>query len=131
MKQIPTGLPKGKLEKVDACKGCTLRKYTKYSFHDIDSRAEAILERVHTNLCEPFLTTSTMKKMYYVIFIDDYSRKFWIYFMQKDQTFIKFCEFKSLVEKELGKKIKVLRSENGGEYVSQEFKNFYAAEGIK
>jgi len=73
-----------------------------------------------------------MKKRYYVIFIDDYSHKCWVYFMQKkDQTFTKFCEFKALVEKELGKKIKVLRSDNSGEYVSQEFKDFYAVEGIK
>ena len=44
MQQISTRLPKGKLEKVDTCKGCTLGKYTKPSFHDRDSRAEAILE---------------------------------------------------------------------------------------
>ena len=50
---------------------------------------------------------------------------------KKDQTFTKFCEFKALVEKESGKKNKALRSDNGGEYVSQEFKDFYAAEGIK
>ena len=50
---------------------------------------------------------------------------------KKDQTFTKFCEFKDLVEKESGKKIKALRSDNGGEYVSQEFKDFCAAEGIK
>ena len=50
---------------------------------------------------------------------------------KKDQTFKKFCEFKDLVEKESGKKIKALRSNNGGEYVSQEFKDFCATEGIK
>jgi len=33
---------------------------------------------------------------------------------KKDQTFTKFCEFKYLVEKELGKKIKAFRSDNGG-----------------
>ena len=49
----------------------------------------------------------------------------------KDQTFSKFHEFKALVEKESGKKIKALRSDNGGEYFSQEFKEFYAVEGIK
>jgi len=75
---------------------------------------------------------STAKQRYYVIFIDDYSRKCWIYFMQKkDQTFSKFCEFKALVEKESGKKIKALRSDIGGEFVSQEFKDFCATEGIK
>ena len=50
---------------------------------------------------------------------------------KKDQTFPKFCAFKALVEKESGKKIKALRSDNGGEYVSQEFNNFCAVEGIK
>lgn len=50
---------------------------------------------------------------------------------KKDQTFTKFCEFKALVEKELGKKVKALRSDNGGSYVSNEFKNFYAMERIK
>ena len=49
---------------------------------------------------------------------------------KKDQTFSNFCEFKALVEKESGK-IRALRSDNGGEYVSQEFKDFCAMEGIK
>lgn len=52
--------------------------------------------------------------------------------MQKnDQTFTNFCEFKALVEKESGKKVKSLRSDNNGEYVSNDFKNFCVAEGIK
>ena len=50
---------------------------------------------------------------------------------KKDQTFTKFCEFKALVEKESCNKVKSLRSDNGGEYVSNEFKNFFAVEGIK
>eukprot|EP00253_Pinus_taeda_P029002 PITA_29002 len=75
MLQISTRLPKGKLEQVDICKGCTLGKYTKYSFHNRDSRAEAILERVHTDLCGPFSMASTMRQRYYVNFIDDYSHK--------------------------------------------------------
>jgi len=49
----------------------------------------------------------------------------------KDQTFLRFCEFKALVGKESRKKLKALRSDNGGEYVSQYFKYFYVAEGIK
>lgn len=81
MQQISTGLPKGKLEQVDTCKGCTLEKYTKSSFHVRDSQAKAILKRVDTSLCGPFSMASTTKQRYYVIFINDYSRKCWIYFM--------------------------------------------------
>ena len=49
----------------------------------------------------------------------------------KDQNFKKFCEFKALVEKESRKRVKGLRSDNSGEYVSNDFKNFYVKEGIK
>eukprot|EP00253_Pinus_taeda_P032069 PITA_32069 len=51
--------------------------------------------------------------------------------LKKSETYSKFCEFKVLVEKELRKKVKALRSDNGGEYISDEFKDFCNAEGIR
>ena len=69
---------------------------------------------------------------YYVLFIDDYSRKTWIYFLKtKDEVFKKFQEFKALVENLTGRRIKVLRSDNGGEYTSKEFMALCVREGIK
>jgi len=50
---------------------------------------------------------------------------------EKDQTFAKFFEYKALVEKDTGKKVKALRSDNGGEYVSNELNKFYASERIQ
>eukprot|EP00253_Pinus_taeda_P034402 PITA_34402 len=50
---------------------------------------------------------------------------------KKSETYSKFCEFKALVEKESGKKVKDLRSDNGGKYISDEFKDFCKAEGIR
>ena len=47
----------------------------------------------------------------------------------KDETFSKFVEFKALLEKETGKKVKALKSDNEGEYVSNEFKKICAKEG--
>ena len=43
-------------------------------------------------------------------------------------NFLRFCDFKALVEKESGNNIKALRSDNGGEYVSQQFKEFCIAD---
>ena len=61
--------------------------------------------------------------LYYVSFIDDFSKKTWIYFMKnKDEVFSKFKEFKSLIENHTEKKIKTFRSDNGGEFTSNEFK---------
>jgi transposase InsO family protein len=72
------------------------------------------------------------KFVYYVLFIDDYSQKTWIYFLkEKMKSSTKFQEFKDLVENLSERKIKVLRSNNGGEYTSNEFKDFCREEGIK
>ena len=61
---------------------------------------------------------------YYVSFIDDFSRKAWIYFMKKkDEVFSKFKEFKALIENHTKKKIKTFRSNNGREFTSNEFKD--------
>jgi len=48
----------------------------------------------------------------------------------KDELFSRFREFKALVENQTGKRIKVLRSENGGEYTSNEFKSLCKDAGI-
>eukprot|EP00253_Pinus_taeda_P008179 PITA_08179 len=131
LQQIPTGLPKGTLAQSDQCKGCTLGKFVKATFHEKDSRATTILERIHTDVCGPFSVASTAKNRYYVIFVDDFSRKCWIFFMQKkSETYSKFCELKALVEKESGKKVKALRSDNGGEYISDEFKDSARQKGF-
>jgi transposase InsO family protein len=132
MQKISTGLPRGTLAQSDQCKGCTLGKYVKSTFHEKENRVSVILERIHTDVCGPFSVASIAKHRYYVIFVDEFSRKCWIFFMQKkDQTFSKFYEFKALVEKESGKQVKALRSNNGGEYISNGFKEFYSREGIR
>jgi hypothetical protein len=63
--------------------------------------------------------------MYYVSFIDDFLRNTWIYFLQKKyEVFGKFKEFKALVENQTEKKIKVLRTNNGGEFVGMNSRNY-------
>ena len=69
---------------------------------------------------------------HYAIFIDDLSRKTWIYFLKaKSETFSKFQEFKALVEKQTGKRIRILRTDNGGKFESHSFDDFCKEEGIK
>ena len=102
-------------------------KFVKTTFHEKENHASVILERIHTDVCGPFSVASTEKHRYSVIFFDDYSHICWIFFMQKkSETFSNFCEFKELVDKESGKQVKALRSDNGGEYISGEFKTSVA-----
>ena len=70
--------------------------------------------------------------LYYVLFIDDHSRKSWIYFLKaKSETFDRFKEFKALIENQSGRHIRILRSDNRGEYESSEFDDFCREAGIK
>lgn len=77
-------------------------------------------------------TRALSRGEYFVTFIDDHCRKTQIYFLKiKDEVFDQFREFKALVENMSGKNIKVLHSDNGGEYTDRDFTDFYAKEGIK
>ena len=67
-------------------------------------------------------------------FINDYSRKTWIYFLktkESEEVLSKFKEFKAQVKNLSGKRIKILRSDNGGEYTYTEFNDFCKEAGIK
>jgi hypothetical protein len=67
-----------------------------------------------------------------VSFIDDYSHKTWVYFLKsKDEVFGKFKEFKGLIENISERKIKILVSDNGGEYTSKKIVRFCRDVGIK
>jgi hypothetical protein len=67
-----------------------------------------------------------------VLFIDDHSQKKWIYFLKtKDGVLAIFQEFKAQFENLTGRRIKVLRSDNGGEYTFRDFNDFCIEEGIK
>jgi transposase InsO family protein len=80
------------------------------------------LELIHSDVCGPMPSTSLSGYVYYVSFVEDYSHKTWVYFLKsKDEVLRKLKEFKAFVENLSERKIKILRSNNGGEYTSNEF----------
>ena len=63
--------------------------------------------------------------------IDDYSRMVWVYFLKtKDETFSTFVKWKTMIEKQIEKKVKHLRTDNGLKFCNREFDAFYSDEGI-
>lgn len=72
---------------------------------------------------EKITPKSIGRSNYLLTFVDDYSRKVFVYFIKtKNEVYYsKFIEFKVFIEKQTGKSIKNLRSDNGGEYVNQAF----------
>ena len=53
-----------------------------------------------------------------------------IFLNKKSQVFKRFLEFKYLVENQIDKRIKVLRTDNGGEFCGKEFDQFYKRHDI-
>ncbi|KAK1666207.1 hypothetical protein QYE76_054366, partial [Lolium multiflorum] len=106
----------------ERCEACLMGKMTKTPFSGIMERATDLLEIIHTDVCGPMSVASRGGYCYVLTFTDDLSRYGYIYFMKhKSETFQKFKEFQSEVENQRNKKIKFLRSDRGGEYLSYEF----------
>ena len=113
---------------------CFGKVHTKIAFPSSDSRLAGILDFIHSDLCGPMSHVSLRGYKYYVTFIDDHSRKTWIYFLKSkkyEEVLQRFQELKALLENKTGRKIRALRSDNGGEYTSKEFDGYCRHEGIK
>jgi hypothetical protein len=115
------------------CEACIEGKHQRTSFpKDEATSVSKILELVHSDVCGPMKTTSRGGARYFVTFIDDFSRKTHVYLLKaKGEVFDKFKAYKALVENQIGMKIKTLRSDNGGEFVSKKFDNFLHDSGIQ
>ena len=89
------------------------------------------MEIVHSDLCGPMQTPSFGGSHYILTFIDDYTRKTWVYFLnQKNKVFDRFCHYEVLVEKQSGHYIKVLRTDRGRKYITNDFLRFCREHGI-
>ena len=118
-------------ESFDTCESCLMGKLTKTPFTGHMERASDLLEIIYTDICGPMSIPARGGFLYFVTFTDDLSRYGYIYLMrQKSETFENFKEFQNEVENHRNKKIKFLRSDRGGEYLSYEFGEHLKSRGI-
>ena len=86
---------------------------------------------VHSNIWGPSRVKSILGFQYFVTFIDDYSICTWLFLMKnRSELFHIFQSFFNEIKTHFGVSIKVLRSDNGCEYLSHSFKQFMASHGI-
>ena len=125
LREITTRVLDFSVKHYEVYRGCALDKYTKLPFLARDIRSIGILDLIHTDVSGCMSHVSLGGYEYYVIFIDDYPIRTRIYFLKtKGEVFSRFKDFKALVEKKTGRKIQVLRSDNGGEYTDGGFSDF-------
>ncbi len=128
------GLSKFETEEVmsEVCEPCQLGKQARHPFPiqiiHVNSKP---LEMIHSDVWTTKIESIGGCK-YYVSFINDDTRKVWVYFMKhKGEMFQHFLNFKAMVEKEKGVNIKCLRSNGRGEYFSNEFSEYLKEHGIQ
>ena len=93
---------------------------------------QELLGVVHSDVHGKIETKSLSREEYFVTFIDDKSRFVWVYPLKhKSEVFKKFSEWRALLEKSSGMKVKVLLTDNGGEYMSKEFEEYLAKHSIQ
>ena len=109
-------------ESLGTCVPCLMGKMTKTPFSGTMEQATNLLEIIHTDVCDLMSVEARGGYRYFLTFTDDLSRYGYIYLKKHNyETFEKFKEFQSEVENHRNKKIKFLRSDRRGEYLSYEF----------
>ncbi|KAL4567103.1 hypothetical protein LXL04_022677 [Taraxacum kok-saghyz] len=131
-KGMVIGLP-ATVEKHGICETCvTGKQHREVIPKKSNWHATEKLQLIHTDLCGPISPASISEKRYVLVFIDDFTRKSWVYFLsRKSESFELFKNFKRSVEVETGMKIKCLRSDRGGEFTSNEFNEYCETHGIE
>ncbi|GJT01034.1 retrotransposon protein, putative, ty1-copia subclass [Tanacetum coccineum] len=118
-------------ESFDQCVSSLSGKITRKPFPHRTERATDLLGLIYIDVCSPLRHVSRQGASYFITFTDDYSRYGYVYLLKhKHEVFETFKVFKNEVENQPAKTIKALRSDRGGEFISQEFKDYLNACGI-
>ena len=116
--------------KKSICVSCQLGKSKQLPFSASSRESTAPLELIHSDVWSTS-TPSLSGCLYYVIFINDFTRFCWLYpISNKSDVYATFVKFEILVEKQFSYPIKQLQSDNGGEYYSTIFKQFLSDNGF-
>ena len=132
-KSMVNGMNVNSQEEIDRkCEGCAYGKQNRQPFPKKTSHQSTHpLELIHSDVCGPMNVNSVGGSRYFVTFIDDYSRYTAVYMMKnKSEVLQKLKEFVQSSENFTGKRIKRIRSDNGGEYTSEEFTKYCKSRGI-
>lgn len=115
------------------CEECQIAKTKRQSHKAINGpRSRFPLELIHSDLCGPFPVKSFHGHLYFLTFIDDFSRKTTVYPLKdKTQVFECFTRFQKRAERFVNRKIINVRTDNGLEFVHNKFKTFLENQGIR
>ena len=132
LKAMVKGLPLIEDTPEGICERYIVGKHSRASFPTKSfHQAQRPLQPIHMDICGPITPASFEGRHYFLTFIDDFSRKTWVYLLkEKWEALETFKRFKALVKNQTGYKIKALRLDRGGKFTSKAFEEFCKSQDI-
>lgn len=120
-------------EDMEFCEICVKGKQTRRPFNGgTKIRSRRPLEQIHSDICGPISPITWDRNRYFVSFIDDYTHFTMIHLIKKKSELLEcFKKYEAMVTAQFGHKIIKLRSDQGAEYMSNNFKDFCRQKGIQ
>ncbi|GKB23181.1 putative RNA-directed DNA polymerase, partial [Tanacetum coccineum] len=106
-------------------------KHTREPFPLSDHVSTELGKLVHLDIWGPYKVTSKDGFRYFLTIMDDFSKDVWVYLLKsKTEVFYNIMVFYNFIKTQFKRNIKVFRSDNGTEFVNQQFNDFCESNGI-
>ena len=125
------GMKLPKSQEMGICEICIKGKQIQTPFKNSQRKSKELLEILHTDICGQKRTKLIGGAQYFTLFMEDLSQWFEVHFLaKKSDGFGAFKKYASHAENMTGKKIKFLQSDNGTEYLTNEFEEYLNLHGV-
>ncbi|CAI7753309.1 unnamed protein product, partial [Closterium sp. NIES-53] len=124
---------KGAAKEVGSCPTCLETKFTKFLFSSGTGPAKAPLALVHMDVVGPTRAPSLSGSRYFLTIVDDHTRAVWVYPLKTkgEVAAAVLKEWMQIAQRESGHKVKVIRTDNGGEFIGADFEAVLKKKGIQ
>ncbi|CAI7874177.1 unnamed protein product [Closterium sp. NIES-53] len=124
---------KGAVKEIGSCPTCLTTKFTKFPFSSGTGPAKAPLALVHMDVVGPTRAPSLSSSRYFLTIVDDHTRAVWVYPLKTKAKVVATVlkEWMPRAQRESGHKVKVIRTDNGGEFIGADFEAVLKKKGIQ
>ncbi|CAI7930401.1 unnamed protein product [Closterium sp. NIES-54] len=124
---------KGAVKEIGSCPTCLETKFTKFPFSSGTGPAKAPLALVHMDVVGPTRAPSLSGSHYFLTIVDDHTRAVWVYPLRtKGEVAVAVLkEWMPRAQRESRHKVKVIRTDNGGEFIGAHFEAVLKKKGIQ
>jgi transposase InsO family protein len=114
------------------CEACLAGKHRRMPFlHQALRQATEPLELIHVDLCSPITPTTPSNNWYFLLLIDDYSRFMWVVLLPTKDGTTTIKNVQAVTERKSDKQLRTLRTDHGGEFTANHFKEYFEGLGVQ